>query len=344
MVKYDVLIRVDASATMGTGHVMRCIAFAQYCRSSQLKVLFILSQTTPMVVLKLQQSGFDHVFIKANPLSDGELSKMKGLIEKNQAKVIVFDGYQFTDHYLENFKNLNIFTVMIDDYQLAPEWIQLIINQNPWATHYLYKNQYPYLGLEYLLLRDEFREVSKQSIMTENIPPKVLLTLGGTDPNQMMEKILKALDQYSVPLLIRVLLGHYSAMEANLQAQVKNSSHQFEWVSSQQSAAQAMFDVDVAISSAGSTCWELAFLAKPILALIQADNQAQVAQCIEASQIGINGGWHTDWQPLKFIEQLNKLLHAKSTLQMNSKNLNIGKKTHEIIETIKKERFPSYAV
>lgn len=338
MVKYEVLVRVDASDLMGTGHVMRCIAFAQYCRAVQLKVLFVLNQATPMVVLKLQQSGFDHFLIKANHLSSEEVSKINDLIKKYSISVIIFDGYQFTHQYLENFKSIDIFTVMIDDYQLAPEWINMVINQNPWASDFQYKNQYCYLGLEYLLLRHEFRELSNK--LGKNIvqsTPTILLTLGGTDPNQMMEKILAAFDLYQQRILIRVLLGNYSANATHLQAQVKNSSHQFEWIDSQQSAAQAMFDVEVAVSSAGSTCWELAFLGKPVLALIQADNQAQVAQYIENFQIGMNGGWHNDWQPLKFVEQLSEMLSKSATFQANTKHLNIAKRTHEIAQTIKRE-------
>ncbi len=48
--------------------------------------------------------------------------------------------------------------------------------------------------------------------------------------------------------------------------------------------------MDLAITAGGSTCWELACLGLPMIAIITADNQQRVAGAIEYFGIGWNAG------------------------------------------------------
>ena len=51
---------------------------------------------------------------------------------------------------------------------------------------------------------------------------------------------------------------------------------------------------DVAISAAGTTCWELAFMGLPSLVIAVADNQRPVAESFEAVGAARSLGWHED--------------------------------------------------
>ena len=55
---------------------------------------------------------------------------------------------------------------------------------------------------------------------------------------------------------------------------------------------QLMAWADLAVSAAGTTCWELAFMGLPMLLVVLADNQRPNATCLDELGVAGNLGWH----------------------------------------------------
>ena len=55
---------------------------------------------------------------------------------------------------------------------------------------------------------------------------------------------------------------------------------------------QLMAWADLAVSAAGTTCWELAFMGLPMLLVVLADNQRPNATCLDKLGVAGNLGWH----------------------------------------------------
>ncbi len=63
-----------------------------------------------------------------------------------------------------------------------------------------------------------------------------------------------------------------------------------------------MAHADMAVSAAGSTSWELAFMQLPAILLILADNQRPIAESLEQKGAALNEGWGRE----VLVEDLSK--------------------------------------
>ncbi len=76
--------------------------------------------------------------------------------------------------------------------------------------------------------------------------------------------------------------------------------------------AALMAWADVAVSAAGSTCWELAFMGLPALLIVLADNQTGIAGGLEKAGTAVNLGWHYELTESAITKQLALLLRDSS--------------------------------
>jgi RimJ/RimL family protein N-acetyltransferase len=70
---------------------------------------------------------------------------------------------------------------------------------------------------------------------------------------------------------------------------------------------------DVAISAGGSTCWELAFMGVPTVALILARNQCPIAERLDTVGVAVNLGWYEDVSPPEMAQVFMELMRTLTT-------------------------------
>jgi UDP-2,4-diacetamido-2,4,6-trideoxy-beta-L-altropyranose hydrolase len=76
---------------------------------------------------------------------------------------------------------------------------------------------------------------------------------------------------------------------------------------------------DLAITAAGSTCWELAFMGLPSIFVILAENQVEIALQLAAEGFGICLGNGVGLKNYKLAEAISALARDKSFLKIVSK-------------------------
>jgi spore coat polysaccharide biosynthesis predicted glycosyltransferase SpsG len=119
----------------------------------------------------------------------------------------------------------------------------------------------------------------------------VLVTLGGGDSGNVTADVLEVLAaEPRTGLEVMVVVGAANPNHHALESATRGSHLSVRIVRSVADMAALMAWADVAISAAGSTCWELAFMGVPSILIVRASNQAGIAAALSAQGFGLSLG------------------------------------------------------
>ena len=321
------LVRVDSGINLGSGHVMRCLALAQAWQDGVGDVVFVLATESPNAEARLTAEGFEALHINAKPGSAEDARLTMKLAHKYGASWVVVDGYHFGGDYQKIIKEAGLNLLFIDDYGHADYYpADIVLNQNIHADENLYRNRASYtkllLGTRYVLLRREFLRWQGYKREIPEIARKMLVTMGGSDPQNVTLKVLQALknidiDGFEAVCVVGGSNPHYGALKdfvetANLPVRIERDVKDM---------SQLMAWADVAITAGGTTCWELAFMGVPFVGLSRAKQEAILLQ--ETTRIGmsLNMGEHQNLEPCDISEVLMRLIKDK---RQRSTTISIG--------------------
>ena len=290
------IIRADASAQIGTGHLMRCLALAQAWKDAGGKVVFVTACQSDGLLQRLREEEFElHILPGLHP-DPGDWDYTKGILSDHPNDWLVLDGYHFDEVYQQRVKEAGHQLLVIDDTaHLKHYYADIVLNQNLHAEQLQYSCQ-PYtrllLGTRYVLLRREFLAWKDLNREIPEVARRVLVTLGGSDPENHTLKVIQAVQEVDVPgLEVMVVVGASNPHADVLEAEIVQSRIPIRLIRNAKNMPELMARADVAISIAGTTIWELLFFGAPSLILILADNQCYGAEQIESESAGKNLGW-----------------------------------------------------
>jgi UDP-2,4-diacetamido-2,4,6-trideoxy-beta-L-altropyranose hydrolase len=312
----QVVFRVDASTQIGTGHVMRCLALAQAWQDTQGQPVFVMTTAVPALEERLQLEGMQVVHLTTEPGSLDDAKQTAALAHQFEASWIVVDGYYFAGEYQQILKQSKLHLLFIDDYGHAEHYYaDFVLNQNISADEQWYQNREPYtqllLGTRYVLLRREFWQWQGWQRTVPPVAKKVLVSLGGADPDNVTLKVIQALQLVEVEELEAVVVvGGSNPHYENLKMAVQDSRSPIRLQRNVTNMPELMAWADVAISAGGTTCWELAFMGLPSILLILAENQRAIAEKLATLNLAVNLGWHQDVKEQEIASTLSQLLQS----------------------------------
>lgn len=323
------IIRADANAQIGTGHLMRCLALGQAWKDSGGEKVFITACDNKGLLERLYEEGFRvHLLDKAYPdPHDWEVTKE--VLHDNPGAWVALDGYHFDSTYQRQIKEAGHPLLVIDDMaHLEHYYADIVLNQNLHAEQLHYSCE-PYtrllLGTRYVLLRREFLKWQGWKREIPEVAQKVLVTLGGADPDNVTLKVIQALQQVHVDRLETVVVvGPSNPHYEELQAAASDSRIPIQLEYNVTNMPELMAWADVAVSSASSTVWELMFVGVPVLVLILAENQRYLAKWVEIRGVARNLGWHEDVSLDRMVQAMTQLLRETRTrIEMSQRDREI---------------------
>jgi UDP-2,4-diacetamido-2,4,6-trideoxy-beta-L-altropyranose hydrolase len=301
---------------MGTGHVMRCLALAQAWQDAGGAAHFAAVDLPEGLAARLASEGMALHRLEVVPGSRDDAAQTAALAHSLGAIWVVEDGYHFGTDYQRAIKEAGLRLLAIDDYGHAGHYVaDLVLNQNIYADESLYPSREPYtrllLGTRYVLLRREFWPWRGWQREIPEFARNILVTMGGGDPDNHTAKVLRAIQQVDLgEQEVTIVVGAGNPHFHELQCAAQEAPFTTRIVHNVSNMPDLMARADVAISAAGSTCWELAFMGLPNLVLILADNQAPVAAKLDAVGAAISLGWSSELSSFKVAQALCELANA----------------------------------
>lgn len=290
----NIVIRVDASVWIGSGHVMRCLVLADSLKNHGYLIRFACLKQTGDMVSFIRERGYNVIELTSPeqlqvPRSDSDYEAWLQRPQKTDALDFVmcvqYADLVITDHYgigrlwheiIKTHLCCNI--VAIDDL-VREHCADLIVDQTLGRLPAIYQTQGIVLaGTKYALLNEKFAtariQAEKRKFNLDKI--KILISMGGIDrPNATLS-------------VLHSLVGHVDAIFTVLLSQRSPHFQQVsEWCSMSPEVnhiefvddmAQMMLDHDISIGAPGSTSWERACLGLPSIIIPLADNQKEISK------------------------------------------------------------------
>jgi UDP-2,4-diacetamido-2,4,6-trideoxy-beta-L-altropyranose hydrolase len=346
-----IAIRADGSPFIGMGHIIRCLTLGREFRKAGCQVYFISKYKEG--IQRIEYDGFE-VFRLSNTnrinidnqFFYGESDELKleagviaEFIKKNQVSLLCVDSYNVTKEF---FLKLKPFTrlLYIDDINKFSYPVDMLLNGNITAKYLNYEMYYPkealLLGLKYNLIRDEFQNLPEKRIKLE--VNELMITTGGADPYHLSEQFIEFIirNRALQNLKINVVIGDGFVNTERLH----DLSKKFKNIILHErinKISNIMLNSDIAISSGGSTLYELSACGTPTLAFIYADNQELIVR--ELTKLGYlkNLGWFNNINGDKFLVLLKFLINNYSLrvrLCHKGRNLVDGMGAKRVVEVL----------
>lgn len=316
----NIFFRTDANSSIGMGHVMRCLSIADAFNSlgnNNTIITFILADDT--VEKLIQNRGYKMIVLhsKYNKMED-ELP-LWDFQNFRAIYLIIVDSYYVTKHYLSSLRELIRMQannnqggndaergrlVYIDDVNAFPYPVDILINYNAYSTSMDYKKMYArsnyhrenpvfILGPTYAPLRSMFQRVERK-VQSRNVV-NILVSTGGADELHLTLSILNHLcasgtfNSSKNGRIYHFLLGAMNTDKDQIRriAQDKDFIVLHENVTDMKSLIAAM---DLCVSAAGSTLYEICACGVPLITYSLADNQVLGAEAFSLLGLAVNVG------------------------------------------------------
>ena len=258
-----------------------------------------MSLYTDALRARAESLGVSLCELSAVPGSPADATETIALAQSLRAAWLVLDGYHFDAAFQRAVNAAGLRLLVFDDTAHAAHYsADFILNQNLGATAALYPHREPtthlLLGPRFVQLRGEFTAFSRSaehcSALGKTSAPAeqcsalcLLVTLGGSDPDNVTAQVLTALR--TIPdITADIILGPANTHAATLQPLLTPHSSPFTLHHAPPNLPDLMSRADLAICAGGTTAWELSFLGVPMLVLVLAENQRANAE--QLSQTG----------------------------------------------------------
>ena len=319
------MIRADANTRMGTGHLMRCLALAQAWQVQGGEAVFVTACDSEGLLQRIRGERFQVVELQKTYPDPDKWDATSRVLAAYPEAWVVLDGYHFDPAYQRRVKKTDHPLLVIDDMaHLDHYYADVVLNQNIHALQLEYSCE-PYtrllLGTDYVLLRREFWPWREWEREIPDVARKVLVTLGGGDPDNQTLKVIRALQQVNVDgLEVTVVVGASNPHFEELEFAVRHSLFDIRLVRNVSDMPELMAWADVAVTAGGSTCWEIAFLGLPNILLVLADNQKGIAEKLGKTSVVRNLGWYEGVTSKQMAETLSNLISDRKQRQQMSAN------------------------
>lgn len=331
-------LRADAGTTIGAGHVLRCTAIAQAAMTDGNQVLLVTEELPDELARTVEAHG---VAWRPRGASRASLEDARQTLEIDgqPADWIVLDGYDFGPTYQDEIHSTGAHLLMLDDYAHQPDYhCTALSNPGGESLASRYQRAAPdsdlLLGPRYAPVRAEFVAPAASATLTD-ARPRLLVTLGASDPSNLTATVLEAIDRLTEPLTVRVLVGPLNPHLSDLRGRAARSRHAIEVIDSPERIWEQMTWADLALSAGGSTCWELACVGVPSLVVATTENQRWVSQTVSAAGAAVSLGARPDVRASLVASRLLALVRdapKRSEMAARGRELVDGRGAERVLE------------
>lgn len=321
-----IVIRADASAQMGSGHVMRCLALANALHAHA-TITFVVRQLPAPLAAWIDAAGHQIRYLPEAPAAHDELfhSHWLGVSQADDGRAsaqimqsmgqvdwLIMDHYALDWRWQQQVRPYTSRLLVIDDLADRVHDCDVLLDQNQYcALEQRYTGKVPatatlLLGARYALLRDEFVQARRQARVRSGAVKRLLVFFGGMDSHNYTGRLLAVLPQRLDPqVAVDVVIGAQHPQRVAIEQLCQQQGYTCHVQTPHMAAL--MVQADLAVGAGGSASWERCCLGLPSMAFAIADNQVQLTH--DAALQGLIDSPQVDWQqPITVANALHSFM------------------------------------
>lgn len=288
------IVRCDASARIGGGHLRRCLTLAAALGAKGWRVWFAAKgETLPAAPAPLPEV---QGWIVLDGSGRNEPKQIEAALPGRPADLLVVDHYDWDEVHERSCRAFARRIAVIDDLANRRHDADLLLDQTFGRSESDYAGLVPrrcaiLCGSRYALLRPDFaarRQTALARRRTYGPVQRVLVGMGAADADDLTSVAIAAValvsERLGRPLALDVVLGSAAPhLDAVRRLLIDLPAWSIHVDASGSSLARLMASADLAIGAAGTTSWERCCLGLPSVVLVAADNQAKIASELAAA-------------------------------------------------------------
>jgi UDP-2,4-diacetamido-2,4,6-trideoxy-beta-L-altropyranose hydrolase len=276
------LFRVDACASLGGGHAMRCLALADALADAGWACAIACGPETPVLVPGVARH---HVLVLDG---DGEARQSVGTRCPGEWDLAVVDHYGIDREFERSLRGYARRVLVIDDAPSRRHACDVLVDPTLDRPEDAYRSLVPegcrlLLGPAHAPLRPEFRARRKESLERragEATFGRILVSFGFTDPLGLTARALEAMEIASWRGAVDVLLGAAAPHAREVRRAVARMGGRAALHGAEADVAALMARADLVIGAPGMSSWERCCLGAPTLLVGVAGNQRDNAHAL----------------------------------------------------------------
>lgn len=260
----------DCGASVGLGHVMRCMTLAAAFSQRGFSVFFVIANSEPTAQL-IRQRGFT-----CYEYADQDAIVNAVVMGDITAACWVVDSYRITREQEEHFAAHGLL-FLISDFAQGKHAAHIVLDQTLGRTSAEYKGLVAdtccvLTGSQYQLIREQYFQSQHVRDYRKGVQ-HILVSMGGIDNDNHTRRVLQALQACACDVKISVLLTSQNPWLADLKSEFTRN---VEFLIDHPAPWQAVAAADLAIGAGGTSQWERIAAGLPTVLIQVADNQRDV--------------------------------------------------------------------
>ena len=275
------LFRCDGGTAIGAGHIMRCRAFADQLDTMGWNTQFAISASSSS---KLLGERYKSALVLPDSAGPRTIQSQLG----KECNLLVIDHYGLNADFEKRCRAWANKICVFDDLAETTHDCDLLVNSTPGQSPRMFKDKVPdqcecLLGPAFAPLRPEFfrTRIEQKRSADPNSPAKLLISLGTTDPANMIGRALRGIRSAAYNIEVTVVLSSVAPHKAEISEQLQQIRGTLKIDC--KDMAWEVANSDIVLGAGGISAWERCCLSTPTLMIILADNQRPNADALEAA-------------------------------------------------------------
>lgn len=339
MTKPTAVFRFDASPAIGAGHAVRSGALAcALVQAGWRTICATRTETIETVPGVLDQ--FDDV-IRLDACDVAEIDSITARIG-GRCDAVVVDHYGRDQDFHRACRRLASCVAVIEDRPGAVHDCEILVDPSAGTDAAGSTIGNLLAGPRYALLRPAFREARTRSGRRRD-HGSVLLLCGYVDERNVTERLFESLDGVPGVRSIDVIIGAANAHRARVRRRLHRTALPAHLHVDPSSMTELMSRASIAVTAAGSTCWELACLGVPMVTVVTAANQFAVDRTLREAGASVGIGALDDGLGTRLRETVAALLAddgGRCRMTSRGRTLVDGRGAMRVAQAIHKRALP----